>query len=244
MSIVSWTRRTIEKLHWYDLIPEVVLAAGLTYFLVDEPDAATSAFASSRAVALMMAVAAVWLFARVAFTWFVRWPAVRIAVFGAAAIAVLGIVVVPAYDDSTVVETFPKAAGSPERPPTVPTAREGEATPTTAPAADPEVIGTGTLGGIDHRAEGTVNFYRRADGTHVVGLEGIDVQPGPDYDVYVVPGTDRRDLGDALRLDDLRGNQGTQFYDVGGGVDLGSGSWTVLIWCETFSVPIANATPV
>ena len=100
------------------------------------------------------------------------------------------------------------------------------------------------LEGIDHRAAGTVNVYRRADGSHVVGLEDIDVQPGPDYDVYVVPGADRQDLGDARRLDDLRGNRGTQFYDVAGDADLGGGPWTVLIWCETFSVPIANATPI
>ena len=99
------------------------------------------------------------------------------------------------------------------------------------------------LEGIDHRASGTVNLYRRADGTHVVGLEGIDVQPGPDYDVYLVPGADREALDDAARLDDLRGNRGSQFYDVGTRPDLGAGEWTVLIWCQTFSVPIANATP-
>jgi hypothetical protein len=71
------------------------------------------------------------------------------------------------------------------------------------------------------------------------------VQPGPDYDVYVVPGADREDRGDgAARLDDLRGNKGTQFYDVRGAADLDAGDWTVLIWCQTFEVPVANATPV
>ena len=99
------------------------------------------------------------------------------------------------------------------------------------------------LDGIDHRASGTVNVYRRADGSHVVGLVDIDVQPGPDYDVYVVPGSDRDELADAVRIDDLRGNQGTQFYEVGAETDLEAGPWTVLIWCQTFSVPIANATP-
>jgi hypothetical protein len=247
VSIVSWTRRTIEKLHWYDLIPEVVLVAGLTFFLIDETDAATSAFASARAVVLMVIVAAVWIAARLAFTWFVRWPAVRLAVFGAAAVAVLAIVVLPAYDNTKVVETFPEASASPDTTSTTstaPPAPVAEAPTTTAPPVDPVVIGTGSLAGIDHRAAGTVNVYRRADGSQVVGLENIDVQPGPDYDLYLVPGSDRRDLGDALRLDDLRGNQGTQFYDVTGGADLGAGSWTVLIWCETFSVPIANATPI
>jgi hypothetical protein len=114
----------------------------------------------------------------------------------------------------------------------------------TAPAA-PVVLAAGALEGIDHRASGTVRLYRRADGSHVVGLEDIDVQPGPDYDVYVVPGADREDRADgATRLDDLRGNKGTQFYDVRGAADLDAGDWTVLIWCQTFAVPVANATPV
>jgi hypothetical protein len=148
--------------------------------------------------------------------------------------------VLPAYDDTTVVESFPEVAAQPAPPPST---APGASTTTTSPPAAPVVLGTGMLEGIDHRAMGTVRLYEQPDGSHVVGLEDIDVQPGPDYDVYVVPGTDREQLDGATRLDDLRGNQGTQFYDVAG-ADLTAGAWTVLIWCETFDVPIANATPV
>jgi hypothetical protein len=77
----------------------------------------------------------------------------------------------------------------------------------------------------------------------VVGLEEIDIQPGPDYDVYVVPGAGREDIDDGLRLDDLRGNRGTQYYEVPAGTSLTPGAWTVLVWCETFDVPVAGATP-
>ena len=97
--------------------------------------------------------------------------------------------------------------------------------------------------GIDHRAAGTVAIYAAPDGRHVVGLEDFDIQPGPDYDVYVVPGSAREDRDGGVRLDDLRGNQGTQYYDVPAGIDVGRGEWTVLIWCQTFGVPVANATP-
>jgi hypothetical protein len=239
----SWPRRLLGRIRWWELIPEAVLVAGLTWFLVDEPDAATSAFESTRAVVLMVVVGLAWVLLRVALTFVVRWPALRLVVFGAAAAAVLAIVVLPAYDDTTVVEAFPDRAGAPAtRPP--PTAAPSQTVPSTTAPSTPVVLASGPLAGIDHRASGTVRLYRRADGTHVVGLEDIDVQPGPDYDVYVVPGTDREDHGDGTRLDDLRGNKGTQYYDVGGAVDLDDGEWTVLIWCQTFAVPVANASPV
>jgi hypothetical protein len=124
-----------------------------------------------------------------------------------------------------------------------------EPAPTTAAAADPTTapepvrLRTGPFMGIDHRAAGTVSIYRAPDGTYVVGLEAFDIQPGPDYDVYVVPGPDRDDHDGGTRLDDLRGNQGTQYYEVPRDIDIGHGEWTVLIWCQTFGVPVANATP-
>jgi hypothetical protein len=89
-----------------------------------------------------------------------------------------------------------------------------------------------------------VNIYRLSTGALVVGLEEFDIQPGPAYVVYVVPGSGRRDLDGGTRLSGLRGNRGTQFYDIPEGVDLGNDPWTVLVWCETFDVPVAHATPV
>jgi hypothetical protein len=235
---------------WWELVPEAVLATGLTIFLVDETDAATSAFRSGRAIGLMAVVAIGWVVARVVLALTAPWAAVRVAVFAVAAAAVLAVVVLPAYDDETVVEAFPGDTATSTTAPTttaVPPTTDA-ATPTTAPttattlAVGPVRVSEAALEGIDHRASGAVVLYRQPDGAYVVGLEEIDVQPGPDYDVYVVPGADRDDLGDATRLDDLRGNRGTQFYDVPDGLDLGAGPWTLLIWCETFSVPIANAT--
>jgi hypothetical protein len=253
---------------WYELLPELLLVAGLTWFLVDEPDAATSAFNSERAVTLIAAAAAIWLAARVALARWLRWRPVRTALFAVAALGALAVVVLPAYDDETVVEAFPPPARETPAPttrprtnpaPTVPGTLPKPA-PTTRPPASPTTTTTTTttstvptepvrlrsapFEGIDHRASGTVSIYRSPDGRHIVGLETFDIQPGPDYDVYVVPGADRHDRASGTRLADLRGNRGTQYYEVPNDVDVGAGPWTVLIWCQTFGVPVANATPI
>jgi hypothetical protein len=217
---------------WWELLPEAALAVGLTVFLAQETDAATSAFESGRAIALMAVTAVGWVVARLVLQRFVRVAAVRVAVFAVAAAAVLAVVVLPAYDDTTVVEALPRRSAA-----TAAVAEEA------LPAQAPARVGVASFRGVDHRAEGTVALYRHSDGTYVVGLEDIDIQPGPDYDVYVVPGADREDRDGGVRLDDLRGNKGTQYYDVPPEADLDSGAWTVLVWCQVFAVPIATATP-
>ena len=212
---------TARRLLRWEFVPEAVLILGLTAFFLHQNDAATSAFKSTKAVAIMAAVTLGWLGARVALGQLVRLALARAAVFSVAAAVALSVVVFPAYDNETVIESFP-----------------------TAEIAAPMAIRwSGAFGGIDHRASGTAVIYRQPDGGDVVGLEDIDIQPGPDYDLYVVPGADRADTKGGIRLDDLRGNRGTQFYDVPAGVNLENGPWTVLVWCQTFAVPVANAMP-
>jgi hypothetical protein len=221
-------------LRWWELAPEALLGLGLGLFAVTEPSAATSAFASGRAIALMVVVAISWVALRVVLVRFTRWPAVRVAVFGAAALGVLKVVVFPAYTNTTVVEALPVA--------TVITQNTTSA-PLPSVQVTPVAIRSAPLHGINHRASGTVVFYRQPDGSITVGLEDIDIQPGPDYDVFVVPGANRDDRDGGSRLDDLRGNKGTQFYAVPGDVAVQQGEWTVLVWCQTFGVPVAAATP-
>jgi hypothetical protein len=299
-SVAASARRLVR----WEFLPEAVLVVGLTAFFLDQTDAATSAFKSTKALAIMAAVTIGWLGARVALARLVPFAVARAAVFSVAAVVALSVVVFPAYDNETVVESFPTAAvapatvpgpvpsaesvaapmasqpaavgaqktppsapgprststttvaapppaaapGTPEAAPTSPTPPEAApATPTpqeAAPApAGPQRLRSGAFRGIDHRASGTAAIYRQPDGRFVVGLEDIDIQPGPDYDLYIVPGADREDTKGGIRLGDLRGNRGTQFYEVPAGVDLENGPWTVLVWCQTFAVPVAGATP-
>ena len=303
-SLAATARRFLR----WEFIPEAVLFAGLTAFFLDQTDAATSAFKSTKAVAIMAVVGLGWLGARAVLARLVRFAPARAAVFSVAAAVALAVVVVPAYDNDTVIESFPTAAAvsappaapalpaatdttpmpappaelaapmatqpapvaaqkkptaAPTTSTTVPPAATVAETPTStttspsqsevaAPAAEPapapatsgpQRLRSGSFRGIDHRAEGTVAIYRQPDGRYVIGLEDIDIQPGPDYDLYLVPGEDREDTKGGVRLGDLRGNRGTQFYEVPGGVDLENGPWTVLVWCQTFAVPVANSTP-
>ena len=76
----------------------------------------------------------------------------------------------------------------------------------------------------------------------MVELLDIDIDPGPDYIVYVAPGYDTESPGaGAVELAPLKGNVGTQYYDVPPGVDMSSGEWSVLVWCRAFAVPVAAA---
>jgi len=240
MSTIEGTMRRWRWSRWWELVPEAVLAGGLGYFFFDEMDAATSAFKSGRAVTLMIGVAAAWLAARLLLWRLVRWPVLRLVPFLAGGLAILAIVVLPAYRTHTVVERL-RAGPALESDASSTQRSTPEAEPVASAA--PQLVRSSAFRGIDHRARGTVNVYRRGDGRHVIGLEDFDIQPGPDYDVYVVPGADRTNRDAGTRIDDLRGNAGTQYYEVPAGLDLESGPFTVLVWCQTFGVPVANATP-
>lgn len=239
-----FSRRSLRWIwaHKIDFLPEVVLAAGLGLFTITEPRAAFSGLKSGKALFLIAVVSLGWLGARALTFLAVPWRAVRIAGFGLAALAILRVVVLPAYQNHTVVESLTASTPSTAAPPS--TGPGATVVTPPAPPTEPVRLRTGTLRGIDHRASGAANIYRHPDGHLVVALEDFSIQPGPAYALYVVPGADRRDKGGGTRLERLRGNRGTQFYDVPATADVGTRPFTVLVWCETFGVPVASATPV
>ena len=229
-----------RRVRWYELVPEVLLVGGLGLFAAAEPRAALSAFRSNTAVVLMGGVVVAWITVRAMFFVVGGWPAMRFVVFTGAALAILRVVVLPAYQSHTVVEHRPGfGAQAPVSVPGLPMSGLP-----VSPATSPVSVSAAALHGIDHRASGTATIYRQPDGRFVVGLEDFDIQPGPAYALYVVPGADRRDLRDGIRIDALRGNKGTQYFDIPQGIPVTDGPWTVLVWCEIFDVPVANATPV
>lgn len=146
-------------------------------------------------------------------------------------VLVTAAVVAPSLRGTTVDEALPAAAPA-----------GAAATTTGGSAAVPAVVtvGRGRIEGIGHRAEGTALLVRLADGSLVVRLDGLDVDPGPDYDVHVVPGAGRSSPDGGVRLDDLKATSGNQNYPLG--TVSGELPLTVLIWCKAFSVAIAAAS--
>jgi len=78
----------------------------------------------------------------------------------------------------------------------------------------------------------------------LVRFEQFSVEAGPDYNVYVIAGADIAVPDGGTLLGDLKGTDGDQNYEIPAGALPGAGSEpvTVLIWCEIFAVPVANAT--
>jgi hypothetical protein len=176
--------------------------------------------------------------------------AVRMLIMAVPALAIAVLIVRPYFTDKEVHEALPTtvaalhdpspAPPSTVAPPAAQTIPSSEVAATTVAPSGPVKVTTGKLSGIDHRASGEAAVYRLQDGTAFVRLEDIDVQNGPDYVLYLAPGIGADSPG-GINLGALKGNKGSQNYELPTGVDLGA-PHTVLIWCRAFSVPVANST--
>lgn len=192
---------------------------------------------------------------------FVANAAARTVIVAVPTLVVLALIVGPYFSDKKVEEALPTTVAALQNPDTArttvaPSPPPGASSTTAAPQpppapvaepaeppapAAPVKVTSGSLEGIDHRASGEAAVYRLDGSTAFVRLEDIDVQNGPDYVLYLVPGADRQSPDDGISLGDLKGNQGSQNYELPAGVDL-TAPHTVLIWCRAFSVPVANAS--
>ena len=144
--------------------------------------------------------------------------------------------------DRVVVEDVLSADDPSAATPTATTRPTGPGPTTAAPTgpAGPVLVGRGAFRSGEHETTGTAALLRRPDRTAVVTLTALDTSPGPDLRVYLVPGSGDTVRG-ALDLGALRGNRGTQQYDVPARTNLARYG-SVVIWCRAFSVAFGTAT--
>ncbi len=137
----------------------------------------------------------------------------------------------PAETTAPPVEVGPDVTVAPE--PTPPEA-EPEAAP--APPTEPalRLVATGGFSPDNHPGEGTTNIY--TDGTQAVVRfeDDFSTDNGPDLYAVVYVGGERVELGQ------LRGNRGSQNYELPEGLDPDSIE-AVSVWCKRFDSTFTTA---
>ena len=108
-----------------------------------------------------------------------------------------------------------------------------------------KVLAKGEIHNADKTGSGTATIYELADGKRVLRLTNFSVENGPDLHVRLIAAKDAKDTAsvaktDHVELGKLKGNKGSQNYDVPENVDLGTYR-VVSIWCNRFSVNFAAA---
>lgn len=152
-------------------------------------------------------------------------------------------------DPSEASTTPPTSAASgttvptEQRPSTPSTA--ASTTPTTTPP-EPEVVtlARGDFGDRAHPTRGVATVLTDGSEQRFLRFEDFETDNGPDLDVYLssapADAPDSAFDDDFVGLGALKGNVGSQNYEIPPDVDLERYS-TVVIWCVRFTVPFGTA---
>jgi len=169
---------------------------------------------------------------------FIKSRALRVVIAGGLLLIAGWLTVLPVFFDKKVDEELLGVSSA--APATLVAPSTTVVQPT--PAAGPVKVTTGNLRGLaGHYGRGTAAVYRLMDGSHFVRLEDLETPRAPAVYVYLVPNANQTGPGGRVNLGPLRGNQGSQNYVIPRDVDV-SQFKTVLLWCDRFETPIANAT--
>ena len=161
-------------------------------------------------------------------------PALRLLVLApyAVVVVILGIYLARSvFTDDTVDEQVVTATA----------AGPGAQAPGGKPVAN-VMVRQGEFEGVGHPARGRAEVVELAEGGRVLVLRGLEVDNGPDLRVGLVrgPAETEADVEGYKDLGGLKGNKGTQEYEIPDEVDPKQYS-TVVIWCRAFSVLFARA---
>jgi hypothetical protein len=122
----------------------------------------------------------------------------------------------------------------------------------TSPAAeanaDPVVLASGSFISHEYSTTGTVVVLQLPSGERVLRMEDLDTSNGPDLHVWItdapviegLAGWKVFDDGKYVSLGKLKGNKGSQNYDLPDSVNLDELT-SISIWCKRFSVSFGAA---
>lgn len=249
---------SVSRLEW---VVAAVVAGVLGLLVLLEPSILEAPFENARTLAFTIVGTLLAGGALILMLHFGIPPALRVVVLLVPFVAVTWWLVSPFFIDERVDDEFAVSIADAETTtsiaaPTTTTAAEGEVAPSTtappptappvtaAPApTGPILRGSGSIVGLaGHSGSGQVGVFALESGLTAVRFEGINIQNGPDLQVYVVPGAGARDpIDGSLYLGGLRGNVGDITYELPAGTEIPPGDWTVLVWCEAFSVEFVGA---
>lgn len=231
----------------------VLYAAVMLVLLAIEPDILQAPFESTRAILLTFGGAALAVVALVVMIRFGVPPVVRVLVIGIPTVLLSWWLLEPFFVDDVVEEKFSTSIAAQQEREPAPTAppaaaaapaAPGATVPATQPApTEPQLLGSGTFVGLaGHDGTGDAGIFRLEDGSLVLRLENFDIDNGPDLELYLVPGSESYSPGDgSLHFGALKGNVGNQTYEIPRDFDVPPGEWTVLVWCEAFTVEFVGA---
>jgi hypothetical protein len=235
-----------------ELVALAVYVVVLLVLLALEPDILQAPFESTRSVLVTFGGAALVVVAIVVMMRLGVPPVARVLVVGVPVVLASWWLLEPFFDDDVVDEKFSTSiAAAPRADPTTttpeaapPAASTTTPPPTAPPVTGPQLLGSGTFVGLaGHDGTGDAGIFRLEGGSLVLRLENLDIDNGPDLELYLVPGAESYSPGDgSVHLGALKGNVGNQTYEIPSDFRVGPGAWTVLVWCEAFTVEFVGAT--
>jgi hypothetical protein len=143
--------------------------------------------------------------------------------------------------DETVDETVVTGVKASEVRADTPAVPAAEPAPRPRPRVNVERA-SGAFASLAHETTGSAAVIDLAGGGRRLTLTDLDTDNGPDLLVYLVPGSSNPEgsVEGGTSLGTLKGNIGTQQYEVPEGVRLANGA-SVVIWCRAFTVAFGVA---
>jgi hypothetical protein len=124
----------------------------------------------------------------------------------------------------------------------------GQTSPAADANSDPVVLASGSFISHEYSTTGTVVVLQFPSGERVLRMEDLDTSNGPDLHVWItdapviegLAGWKVFDDGKYVSLGKLKGNKGSQNYDLPDSVNLDELT-SISIWCKRFSVSFGAA---